>query len=78
MSAKIVGGASMFKFRSDTPLGKIGERNAEETRNILTEKNIPIVIEDTGGNTGRVIDFFMDDGHLKVKAAGKVQNYYKI
>lgn len=78
MSAKIAGGASMFKFKSDTPLGQIGDRNAEKVREILAEKKIQLLEEDTGGNVGRVIDFFLNDGHLKVKAAGNVQNYYKI
>ncbi|MBN1500065.1 MAG: chemotaxis protein CheD [Spirochaetes bacterium] len=78
MTAKIAGGASMFKFKSDTPLGQIGERNIEMTRKILTDKQIPIVNEDVSGNVGRVIDFFLNDGHLKVKAAGVEQNFYKI
>ncbi len=78
MTAKIAGGASMFKFKSDTPLGMIGERNIEMTRKILAEKQIPIVNEDVSGNVGRVIDFYLNDGHLKVKAAGVEQNFYKI
>ncbi len=78
MSAKIVGGASMFKFASNVSLGQIGERNVEETKKVLTQLKIPILEEDTGGNAGRVIDFFLNDGHLKVKAAGKEMMYYKV
>ncbi len=78
MSAKIAGGASMFKFESNISLGQIGERNIEETKKFLEKEGIPVLEEDTGGNTGRVINFFLDDGHLKVRAAGREKVYYKI
>jgi len=78
MSAKIAGGASMFKFEASVTLGQIGERNIEETKKTLEKLKIPLVDEDTGGNAGRVIDFFLDDGHLKVKANGQEKMYYKV
>ena len=71
MSAKIAGGASMFKFEAYVTLGQIGERNIEETKKMLDKLKIPLVDEDTGGFAGRVIDFYLDDGHLKVKASGQ-------
>lgn len=78
MSAKIAGGASMFKFEASVTLGQIGERNIEETKKMLAKLQIPLVEEDTGGSAGRVIDFFLDDGHLKVKANGQEKMYYKV
>ncbi len=78
LSAKIAGGASMFKFGANVSLGQIGDKNVAETKRVLEELNIPLLEEDTGGNAGRVIDFFLNDGHLKVKAAGEEKNYYKI
>jgi chemotaxis protein CheD len=78
MSAKIAGGASMFKFKSTTTLANIGENNIEATRQALAKYGIPIVAEDVGGSTGRVIDFFLDDGRLKVKASGQEKMYYKV
>lgn len=78
MSAKIAGGASMFKFQSNVTLGQIGDRNIEETKKVLEQLKIPLLAEDTGGNTGRVIDFFLDDGRMKIKAAGKEKMYYKV
>jgi len=48
------------------------------TKKILDEHKIPIMAEDVGGNTGRVIDFFLEDGRLKVKAAGEEKMYYKV
>ena len=78
MSAKIAGGASMFKFEASVSLGQIGERNIEETKKTLEKLQIPLLDEDTGGSSGRVIDFFLDDGHLKVKASGQEKMYYKV
>jgi len=78
MSAKIAGGASMFTFNSSVALAQIGERNAEMARAVLAKYGIPIVIDDTGGNAGRVIDFFLEDGRLKVKSAGEEKIYYKL
>ncbi|HOP62576.1 MAG TPA: chemotaxis protein CheD [Spirochaetota bacterium] len=78
MSAKIAGGASMFKFEANIALGQIGDRNVEEVKKALQKLQIPILEEDTGGNAGRVIDFFLEDGRLKVKASGKEKIYYKV
>lgn len=78
LSAKIAGGASMFKFEANVSLGQIGDRNVEEVKKALQKFQIPILEEDTGGNTGRVIDFFLEDGRLKVKAAGQEKIYYKV
>ncbi len=78
LSAKIAGGASMFKFDTNLALGQIGIRNVEVTREVLEKLGIPVVEEDVGGNMGRVIDFFLNDGHLKIKAGGQEKMYYKV
>lgn len=78
MSAKIAGGASMFKFQSNMSLGQIGQRNIEVTRQVLREKGIPLVAEDVGGSVGRVLDFFLEDGRMKIKAAGEEKLFYKV
>ncbi|HOW81125.1 MAG TPA: chemotaxis protein CheD [Spirochaetota bacterium] len=78
LSAKIAGGASMFKFESNIALGQIGDRNIEETKKMLNKLGVPLLEEDVGGNTGRVIDFFLEDGRLKVKASGNEKYYYKV
>nr|WP_246543142.1 chemotaxis protein CheD [Fusibacter paucivorans] len=69
--AKIAGGAQMFSFSSQNDAMKIGERNAEAVRGMLKELNIPIKADDTGGNFGRTIEFYSDDGRLLIKTAGK-------
>ena len=78
LSAKITGGASMFKFNSSVSLAQIGERNIEMTIKMLEENHVPIMTADVGGNAGRVIDFYLEDGRLRVKAGGKEKVYYKV
>ncbi len=78
LSAKIAGGASMFKFSSSMTLAQIGERNIEISRHILDQNGIPLLVSDVGGNLGRVIDFYLQDGRLKIRSGGKEKVYYKI
>jgi chemotaxis protein CheD len=68
--AKIAGGAQMFAFASANESLKIGLRNAEATRAVLAELNIPIKAEDVGGNFGRTIELYSEDGRLMVKTIG--------
>lgn len=78
MSAKIAGGSQMFKFSANISLGQIGQRNIEASRETLLSAGINLVAEDVGGNAGRVIDFFLVDGRLKIKASGKENILYKV
>lgn len=57
LKAKIAGGAQMFKFTSDKDSMRIGPRNVEAVKKELQKNGIPIVAEDTGGNSGRTIEF---------------------
>lgn len=68
--SKIAGGSQMFKFTSGNDMMRIGQRNAEAVREILKEKKIPILADDTGGNFGRTIEFYSDSGSLKIKTIG--------
>ncbi len=69
--AKIAGGAQMFSFKQDNDMLKVGERNAEGVRKALKELNIPIKSQDTGGNSGRTIEFYPENGTLLIKSVGK-------
>ena len=77
MIAKIAGGASMFQFAASFALGNIGDKNVETTLKMLERFKIPVLEQDVGGNLGRVIDFNIADGSLKVKAGGKEQTLNK-
>lgn len=70
MVSKIAGGAQMFSFSSKNDMMKIGQRNAIAVKEMLKELGIPLRAEDTGGNYGRSIEFYSEDGSLKIKTIG--------
>ncbi|QUG41107.1 chemotaxis protein CheD [Psychrobacillus sp. INOP01] len=57
LKAKIAGGAQMFQFSSTRDTMRIGPRNVEAVKEYLKKYSIPILAEDTGGNSGRTIEF---------------------
>lgn len=57
LKAKLAGGSEMFKFKSTNDLMKIGPRNVLAIKEQLSLYNIPIISEDTGGSSGRTIEF---------------------
>lgn len=65
--AKIAGGAQMFSFYGNNDIMKIGERNTEAVKQVLSLSRIKILAEDTGGNYGRTIEFYTQNGKLYVK-----------
>lgn len=69
--AKIAGGAQMFSFNNNLEMMRIGERNAEATKDKLNKLGIPILAEDTGANYGRTIIFSPETGLLHIKSVGK-------
>jgi len=71
MVAKIVGGSTMFKMAENSMMGEIGRNNVKKVRDVLGEIGIRIVAEDVGGDYGRTIDFYAEDGRLKIKSLGK-------
>ena len=71
ISAKIVGGASMFgQLVSGTGIN-VGERNVMATREVLAAANIPLLAEDTGLDYGRSVYFHLDDGRVEVRSLKK-------
>lgn len=68
--AKLAGGAQMFVFEDTSEMMRIGARNVISTKEKLKELNIPILAEDTGGNYGRTIELYSDDGSLLIKTIG--------
>ncbi len=73
--AKLAGGSQMFAFNDTSELMRIGARNIAASKEKLKELNIPIVAEDTGGNYGRTIELYSDDGRLLVKTIGHGSMY---
>jgi chemotaxis protein CheD len=68
--AKLAGGAQMFAFNAGSDLMRIGYRNVIASKEKLQELNIPIISEDTGGNYGRTIELYSEDGRLMIKTIG--------
>jgi chemotaxis protein CheD len=71
LEAKMVGGARMFG--SSVFSGNIGKSNAETTKEILTEFNIPIAAYYTGGDTGMSLLFSVNEYRIVVKPTGGSQ-----
>lgn len=71
ISAKIVGGASMFGQLVSGSGVNVGERNVASTRAVLAEEGIPLLAEDTGLDYGRSVYFHLDDGRVEVRSLKK-------
>ena len=69
--AKIAGGAKMFETTGVSSIGNIGARNAEAAKQILKQKGIRLVAEDTGLNYGRTVELHCETGEFYIKSVGK-------
>jgi chemotaxis protein CheD len=58
-------------FSGADTLFDIGKRNAEAVREALKALGIPLKGEDIGGNRGRSIFFYLEDGRLEIKILGR-------
>lgn len=68
MSAKIIGGASMFGQLVSGSGVNVGERNVTATRDALIAAHVPLVAEDTGLDYGRSVYFHLSDGRVEVRS----------
>ncbi|WP_042471955.1 chemotaxis protein CheD [Bacillus ndiopicus] len=71
LKAKIAGGAQMFQFTSDKSSMRIGPRNVEAVKNELNKYKIPLISEDTGGNSGRTIEFNPATSKLNIRTVNR-------
>lgn len=69
MTAKIAGGAQMFKGNSS--MFNIGERNVAAVKKVLSAYRIRIIAEETGADFGRTVVFHSEDGKMEIRAAQK-------
>ena len=67
LTAKIAGGAQMFKAKST--VFNIGERNVDAVKKVLKAYKIPIIAEQTGQNFGRTVFFYSETGLMEIRAA---------
>lgn len=77
LTARLFGGASMFKTIHSKFLQNIGAENVNIARETLNELKIPIIAEDVGGTAGRTVTLFLNDGKILLRANGKEKFLYK-
>ena len=68
--AKLAGGAQMFAFKEVSEIMRIGDRNVEAARQMLSLIKIPVISEDVGSHYGRTIELYSEDGSLLIKTIG--------
>lgn len=71
LKAKLAGGAQMFNFSSSNEAMRIGPRNAEAVKEQLKIYRIPVIYEDTGGSSGRTIEFNPLSAELEIRTVNK-------
>ncbi len=71
ITARIVGGASMFASLVPNGALQMGERNVVATRQVLENARIPLVGSDVGGGHGRSVFFNVGTGTLQVRSLSK-------
>lgn len=71
ITARIVGGASMFASLVPNGALQMGERNVVATRQVLEAAQIPLVGSDVGGGHGRSVFFNVGTGTLQVRSMSK-------
>jgi len=72
MVAKMAGGAQMFAAGPNmAEWMRIGPRNVDMCRAVLSDLRIPVVAEDTGGNIGRTIELCCVTGILTVRSVNR-------
>lgn len=71
LKAKIAGGAEMFKFSSKNKMMRIGPRNVDAVKKELKKYSIPLIAEDTGGSSGRTIEFCPETGKLMIRTVNQ-------
>ena len=62
ITAKIAGGAMMFKDGGSNSLGNIGQRNLESVKLNLKKEGIRLLKEDVGGTVARTLLFDVNSG----------------
>lgn len=68
ISARLIGGASMFSGLGAPGTIQMGERNLVASRQALHLSGVAIVGEATGGDFGRTVRFWVADGRVEVSS----------
>jgi chemotaxis protein CheD len=68
VSARLVGGASMFASLAAPGTIQMGERNSVACRQVLIQHGVPIVGQATGGDYGRTVKLWVADGRVEISS----------
>lgn len=68
VTARLVGGASMFASIAPPGSLQMGERNLLSCREVLHHQGIPVVGEAVGGDYGRSVRFSLADGVVLIRS----------
>ncbi len=71
ITAKIAGGAMMFKDGGSSSLGNIGQRNIESVHLNLKKEGIRLLKEDVGGTVARTLLFDVNSGLACIRSYGR-------
>jgi chemotaxis protein CheD len=71
MSARLVGGASMFSNLLPPAAPTIGARNVEAARRALADAGIAVTAEDVGEFHGRSVTLSATDGRMEVRSIAR-------
>jgi chemotaxis protein CheD len=77
LTARLVGGASLFASLSPPGSIQMGERNVVASREVLHQNGIPLIGELVGGESGRSVWFHLDGGTLVIRSAAN-QSEHKL
>ena len=71
LTARLVGGASMFGAGAAPGAVAMGERNVVAARQVLAAAGVPVVGEDVLKSHGRSVYFFLADGRVEVRTVAR-------
>lgn len=74
--AKAAGGAHMFNASYNSDVMNVGQRNFDMCQRVLRENSIRLIGEDTGGTSGRSIEFCCESSMLQVRAVSPREIHY--
>ena len=70
ITARLVGGASLFSSLTPPGAVQIGQRNVNASRSALERAGVRILREAVGGESGRSVWFAVDSGVVLVRSVG--------
>jgi chemotaxis protein CheD len=74
LTARLVGGASMFAALAPPGTIQMGERNVVASRQVLHAHTLPIVGESIGGDYGRTVRLHVASGRVEVSSVAHGQS----